>query len=423
MKYKKRIADKILQKRLSAKGAVLIEGAKWCGKTTTAKQIAGSTLYMQNPREKKQNLLMADLDPAVLLEGPIPRLIDEWQISPVLWDAVRFEVDQRDSFGQFILTGSSVPINLDGNSHTGTGRISKMLMRPMSLYESGESNGTVSLADLFTSGYDIASKNQLDIYDIAFLTCRGGWPKATDQTESVALQQAFDYYDVVVASDISRADGINKNPERVKRLMRSYSRNLASQTKLSNIKEDMKTNDLDTLDIQTIDSYINALKRIFVIEDLPAWNPNLRSKAAIRTSDTRYFVDPSIGIAALGMGPTDLIHDLNTFGLYFESMCVRDLRIFSESLDGTLYHYRDGDGLECDAVIHLRNGQYGLVEIKLGGQTLVNEGAENLIRLKNKIDTAKMSEPSFMMVLAGTEPFAYKRDDGIYVVPLGCLKD
>lgn len=421
--YKHRIADYLLRDKLSAKGAVLIEGAKWCGKTTTAEQIAGSILYMQDPKTKKQNLLMADLDPALLLEGDTPRLVDEWQIAPQLWDAVRFEVDQRDEFGQFILTGSAVPIADDATTHTGTGRISKMLMRPMSLYESGDSNGKVSLQALFDREETIAVKNPLTLKDIAYLVCRGGWPKAVDQPEKIALQQAYDYYDAVVSSDISRVDGVSRNPERVKLLMRSYARHLATQAKISQIRADMISNDADTLDNDTIYSYINALKKIFVIEDLPAWNPNLRSKTAIRTSDTRHFVDPSIAVAALGLGPADLINDLNTFGLYFESMCVRDLRIFADALDGTLYHYRDQSGLECDAVLHLRNGAYGLIEIKLGGERLISDGARTLTKLKDKINTQKMNEPSFLMILTAADSFGYQRDDGIYVVPIGCLKD
>lgn len=419
--YRKRIADQILADKLEAKGAVLIEGPKWCGKTTTATQIAKSTIYMQDPAKKIQNIKMAELEPALLLEGETPRLIDEWQLAPQLWDAVRFEVDKRDEFNQFILTGSSVPAGDMTTSHSGTGRISRMIMRPMTLYESGDSNGSVSLAELFKEQKDFAVRGELDIRRIAYLICRGGWPKALDQNERIALRQAYDYYDAVVASDISQADGVTRNPQRVKLLMRSYSRFIASEAKLTKIRADMASNDLDSLDDNTILTYINALKRIFVVEDLPAWNPNLRSRTAIRTSDTRHFVDPSIATAALGTSPNDLINDLNTMGLYFESMCVRDLRVFSESLDGTVYHYRDKAGLECDAVVHLRNGSYGLIEVKLGGND-IEKAAESLISLRNKIDTNRMQAPSFLMVITGTE-FGYKRDDGVYVVPIGCLKN
>lgn len=421
--YRKRVADEILKNKLSAKGAVLIEGAKWCGKTTTATQIAGSILYMQDPRTKKQNMIMAEIDPSMLLDGETPRLLDEWQIAPQLWDAVRFEVDQRDLFGQFILTGSAVPILDEETTHTGTGRISRMKMRPMSLFESGDSAGTVSLKALFQGPDRIAARNPLNLRDIAFLICRGGWPKALHNNEKIALQQAFDYYDSVVESDISRVDGISRNPERVKLLMRSYARNIGSHATVSVIKADLSHNEASSFDEDTLYSYMNALRKIFVIEDMPAWNPNLRSKTAIRTSDTRYFVDPSIATAALGLGPQDLINDLNTMGFYFENLCIRDLRVFTNLLDGDVYHYRDKTELECDAVVHLRNGSFGLIEIKLGGERLIEEGAKTLTALRNKIDTDRMKEPSFMMVLTGTDSFAYRREDGIYVVPIGCLRD
>lgn len=420
--YKKRIADSILQKKLKAKGAVLIEGPKWCGKTTTAEQISKSILYMANPENKEQNLMLADINPSLLLKGDVPRLIDEWQLAPKLWDAVRFEVDHRKSEGQFILTGSSVPADKNLITHTGTGRISFLLMRPMSLYESLESNGTVSLADLFTSK-EVSGVNNLSLEDIAYLCCRGGWPRSISMEKDIALEQAFDYYDAVVNSDISRIDGIKREPIRVKNLMRSYARNIGSQASIETLRNDMINNDSFSLDGDTVFSYINALKKIFVVEDSPAWNPNLRSKTAIRSSDTRYFIDPSIATASLGIGPSDLINDLNTFGLVFENLCVRDLRVYAESMNGSLYHYRDSSSLECDAVIHLRNGDYGLIEIKLGGDMLIEEGASNLIKLKDKLDTTKMKKPSFLMILTATGNYAYKRKDDIYVVPIGCLKN
>lgn len=420
--YKKRIADSILQKKLKAKGAVLIEGPKWCGKTTTAEQISKSILYVANPENKEQNLMLADINPSLLLKGDVPRLIDEWQLAPKLWDAVRFEVDHRKSEGQFILTGSSVPADKNLITHTGTGRISFLLMRPMSLYESLESNGTVSLADLFTSK-EVSGVNNLSLEDIAYLCCRGGWPRSISMEKDIALEQAFDYYDAVVNSDISRIDGIKRESIRVKNLMRSYARNIGSQASIETLRNDMINNDSFSLDGDTVFSYINALKKIFVVEDSPAWNPNLRSKTAIRSSDTRYFIDPSIATASLGIGPSDLINDLNTFGLVFENLCVRDLRVYAESMNGSLYHYRDSSSLECDAVIHLRNGDYGLIEIKLGGDMLIEEGASNLIKLKDKLDTTKMKKPSFLMILTATGNYAYKRKDDIYVVPIGCLKN
>ena len=420
--YKPRIADRILAKKLKRKGAVVIEGPKWCGKTTTAEQISGSVLYMSHPGSAKQNLTLSEIDPGLLLEGETPRLIDEWQTAPKLRDAVRSAVDRRGETGQFILTGSAVPVD-DLIFHTGTGRFSWLLMRPMTLYESGDSSGDVSLKELFETPSKISGKNMLSLKDLAFLICRGGWPGACDMDKETALMQAADYFDAVVRSDISRADGVTKNPERVRRLMRSYARNTGSGISASGIRDDLSVNESSGFSESSVYSYINALKKIFVIEELPAWNPNLRSKTAVRSSDTRYFTDPSIGAAALGCGPDDLIADMKTFGLMFETLCIRDLRVFADALDGSVYHYRDKNGLECDAVIHLRNGSYGLVEIKTGGETAVEHGASTLKKLSGLIDTDKMKAPSFLMVLTGVGDFAYRRADGIYVVPAGCLKD
>ena len=421
--YKARIADIILQRKLAGKGAVLIEGPKWCGKTTTAEQAANSNLYMSDPENEKQNLMIVDINPKLLLQGETPRLIDEWQIAPKIWDAIRYEVDHRSNEGQFILTGSAVPANMDEVKHTGTGRFAWLLMRPMSLFESGESNGMVRLQDLFAKKKDLIGINNLDLNRISFLVCRGGWPRATFLPDEIALDQAYDYYDAVVKSDISRVDGVTRDPERVKRLMRSYARNQGTQISNEALKTDMAVNDVSTLDTNTVLSYINALKKIFVIEEMPAWNPNLRSKTAIRSTATRYFVDPSIAVAALGIGPNDLLNDLNTFGFLFETMCVRDLRIFADVMNGCVYHYRDKTGLECDAVIHLRNGDYGLIEIKLGGEIAIEQGAATLKKLRDRIDTEKMKEPSFLMVLTATGKYAFQRPDGVYIVPLGCLRD
>jgi predicted AAA+ superfamily ATPase len=421
--YRSRIVDSILQDKLEAKGAVLIEGPKWCGKTTTAAQKASSILHMDNPSEKEQNLSLARINPLRLLKGDTPRLIDEWQLAPTLWDTIRYEVDQRAKMGQFILTGSAVPPDTKEITHSGTGRFSWLMMRPMSLFESGDSSGEVSLKELFSGNLDVDGENQNDIEKLAFLICRGGWPGAIALKEKAALQQAFDYYDGVVKSDINRADGNNKNEERVKRIMRSFARNQGSQVANTVIAGDILANDSASINEDTVHTYIDALKKIFVIEDMSAWNPNLRSKSAIRTSDTRYYVDPSIAAASLGVGPDDLINDLNTYGLFFETLCVRDLRVFAQSLDGSVYHYKDNTGLECDAVVHLRNGKYGLIEIKIGGETLINEGAANLKKLAEKIDTTKMKTPSFLMVLTGVGQYAYKREDGILVVPIGCLRN
>lgn len=421
-KYRKRIADEILKRKLEGKGAVLIEGPKWCGKTTTAEQIAASVLYMDDPEKKDQNIAMSELNPKRLLQGAAPRLIDEWQLAPKLWDAIRFEVDHRGELGQFILTGSAVPVDTKEITHSGTGRFTWLTMRPMSLYESGDSSGEVSLKDLF-EGTDVDGSSNLVIDRLAFLVCRGGWPQAIDMRDEIALEQAMDYYDAVVRSDINRADNVQKNPERVRRLMRSYARNQGSQVPNTVFAQDISTNNEIGISEETVASYLNALRKIFVIEDMPAWNPNLRSKTAIRSSDTRYYVDPSIAAAALGIGPDDLINDLKTFGFLFETLCVRDLRVFADALVGEVYHYRDKDGQECDAVIHLRNGKYGLIEIKLGGDTLIEEGARSLKTLEAKIDTDKMNAPSFLMVLTGIGDYAYRRKDGVFVVPIGCLKN
>lgn len=419
--YLPRIADKLLEERLDAKGAVLIEGPKWCGKTTTAKQKAKSFISMDRPDMTRQYQQMAELSPSTLLEGETPRLIDEWQIAPNIWNAVRYEVDNRDEFGQFILTGSAVPNELDESMHTGTGRISRLLMRPMSLYESKDSNGEVSLKDLF-EGQNISAIDETSLEEIAFFICRGGWPKAIGLDEKTALFQAIDYYDAVISTDISRVDSIKRDKEKAKKLLKSYARHVGTQSSLETIRQDMLANQSDTFDQVTLYSYLDALRKIFVIEDSPAWNPNLRSKTSIRTTDTRYFSDPSIATASLGIGPKDLLDDLNTMGFLFENLCIRDLRIYTDYLDGTVYHYRDRYGLECDAVIHLRNGAYGLVEIKLGGDKLIEEGAETLKDLASKINTNNMPNPSFMMVLCAKAPFAYKREDSVYVIPITALR-
>lgn len=421
--YKKRIADNILKRKLEGKGAVLIEGPKWCGKTTTAEQIAASVLYLDDPSSMEQNLVMADLNPKILLKGETPRLIDEWQLAPKLWDAIRFEVDHRENgFGQFILTGSAVPVDTKKMTHSGTGRFTWLLMRTMSLYESGESNGEVSLKELFDGNKDIEGESNIDIEKLAFLTCRGGWPQAVNLSDNIALDQATNYFEAVVKNDINRVNNVKKDEQRVRRLMRSYARNQGSQVTNTHLAKDISNEEQSTSD-DTVASYLNALRQIFVIEDMPAWNPNLRSKTAIRTTDTRYFVDPSIAVASLGIGPNDLINDLKTFGFLCETLCIRDLRIYADALDGQVYHYRDKENQECDAVIHLRNGQYGLVEIKLGGDTLTEMGAKSLLTMRDKIDTSKMKEPSFLMVLTGIGKYAYRRKDGVLVVPIGCLKD
>ena len=422
-KYKQRIADRLLERKVLGKGAVLIEGQKWCGKTTTAKQLAKSMLDLGDASVLKQSMQMIEINPKSLLGGATPRLIDEWQALPPIWDSIRSEVDKRGEASQFILTGSSVLPNADETIHSGTGRFAYIMMRPMSLYESGESSGPVSLKDLFDGTPLEVQQCELEIGDIAYLICRGGWPWATLIPKQVALDQAFDYVDSVIKRDIQRVDKVKRSPERARLLLRSYARNISQQVSYATIRKDMLANDASTLDEDTVADYIKALKILFVIEDLAAWNPNLRSKAAIRTGDTRHFVDPSIGTAALGLGPQDLINDLDTFALFFEDMAVRDLRVYAEALDGQLYHYRDSNGLECDAVLHRRDGSYALLEVKLGGEKPINDAAASLIELAGNIDTTKMPAPSFMAVIVGVGKYAYQRQDGVYVIPIGCLKD
>jgi predicted AAA+ superfamily ATPase len=424
MGYKSRIADQLLRDELDAMGAVLIEGPKACGKTTTAEQQAKSVLYMDDPSKQTQYKQMAQTDISLLLRGETPRLIDEWQEMPRFWDAIRFEVDHRGSDGQFILTGSAVPADTSNIHHTGTGRYGWLTMRPMSLWESGDSNGSVSLGALFDGSDKIGATSELTLNQLAFVLCRGGWPGALrKKTEKAALQQAIEYYKAIVTNDVSRVDGVKRDPERTKRIMRSYARHQGAQASIQTILADISVNDVEKVSDETVVSYLTALRKIFVIEDMPAWNPNLRSKTAVRTSDTRYFVDPSVGVAALGLGPNDLINDLNTFGLFFETMCIRDLRVYADSLGGSVYHYRDKNGLECDAVVHLRNGSYGLIEIKLGGDKLIEDGVKTLTTLSDLIDTTKMKSPSFSMVLTGVGDYAYRRSDGIYVVPIGCFRN
>ncbi|MGI6312804.1 MAG: ATP-binding protein [Candidatus Cryptobacteroides sp.] len=423
--YKNRVADQLLKDNLEAAGLVLIEGTKWCGKTTTAEQQAASIVYMNDPEHTDTYQQLAQTAPKLLLRGDTPRLIDEWQDAPELWDAARFEIDHRkEKTGQFIFTGSTVipDEKREKMKHSGTGRVAWFKMRPMSLWESGESNGHLSLADLFADKARSCETNVLDINNLAWLICRGGWPASLSMSKKGALKQSINYVDAVASRDISEVDGVKRDKDFTLRLLRSYARFQGTQAPITSIYEDLKSNSESSMNENTISSYLMALRKLFVIEDMPAWNPNLRSKTAIRTSDTRYFVDPSIATASIGAGPEDLILDLNTMGLFFETMCVRDLRVYADALDGQLYHFREKNGLECDAVIHLRNGNYGLIEIKIGGEKLINEGAESLTSLAGKINTDKMKYPSFMMVLTGIGTYAYKRKDDIWVVPIGCLK-
>jgi hypothetical protein len=428
--YRKRIADDILLRKLSGAGAVLVEGPKWCGKTTTCEQFAKSALYMADPDTRERNLALAATNIKELLKGETPRLIDEWQVAPKFWDAVRFHVDHAEGWGHFILTGSAVPPEgkkaQNGEKdivHSGTGRISRLRMRPMSLWESGESTGTVSLRDLFAGSEPSGESTIKTLNDIAWLICRGGWPQAVEQTGDVALDRAVDYYEAVAASDISRVDGVERNPARVRRLMRSFARLQGTQALLPTIRRDMQNGRARAPNDDTIRSYLNALEKIFVIEDMPAWSPCLRSKTTIRTSDTRYFTDPSIAAAAMGLGPGDLMNDIQSLGFFFEAFAVRDLRVYAEALGGAVSHFLDRNGLECDAVVHLRNGSSGLVEVKLGGEALIEEGASTLNALSGLLDTTRMKAVAFKMVLVAVGRYAYRRpDDNVIVCPIGCLK-
>jgi predicted AAA+ superfamily ATPase len=419
-KYLSRIADKLLADRLEASGAVLVEGAKWCGKTRTAMEASNSQLFMQDPDKRVSYLKAADTKPSLLLKGDKPRLLDEWQTAPVLWDAVRYAVDMSGEAGQYILTGSAVPKD-NVVQHTGTGRISRLMMRPMSLYESQESSGSVSLSMLFDGETNIESISELTIEKIAFAIVRGGWPASIGENERVALRHAIDYVEAIINQDVNRVDGIEKNPARVRALLHSLARNISTTATIKTICDDIAMGNEENLSDKTVSQYLNALNRIFVTEDIPAWNPSLRSKTAIRTSVKRQFADPSMATAVMRLTPSGILEDFNYFGFLFESLCDRDLRIYAEAIDGDVFHYRDSSGLEADAVIALHDGRWATVEIKLGSKE-IEEAAEHLIALKNKVNTDKMREPSFLMILTGTE-LAYKRDDGVLVVPLGCLKD
>lgn len=419
MEYFPRLCDKLLKRQLESSGAVLVEGPKWCGKTSTSRESAKSILYMQDPDRGPGYIRLADTMPSQLLQGEKPRVIDEWQEAPVLWDAVRFDVDKTNLRGQYILTGSAVPKEDDMPKHTGTGRISRLKMRPMTLFESRESNGSVSLKELFDGKTDIFGENPLSIPDLATALCRGGWPNAVASDDRSSMT-ARNYVDAVVNYDIQRVDGIERNPFRARTLLRSYARNISTMAAISTIMADVKANDT-SISENTVYSYVNALRKIFLIEDIPAWKPSLRSKSAIRTSDKRQFVDPSIATAVMQADPGSILMDFEYFGFLFESLVTRDLRVYTQMLDGDIFHYRDKDNLEADLIIRLYDGRWAAVEVKLGSKE-IDDGAGHLIELSKKVDTSKVGEPAFLMVVTGGQ-FAYRRDDGVLVVPIGCLKD
>jgi predicted AAA+ superfamily ATPase len=421
--YKQRIADLLLASKLRSAGAVLVQGPKWCGKSTTASQIAESSLMLGTPKVLHETRNLLSIEPSLVMNGATPRLFDEWQTIPELWDTIRSEIDNRQEMGQFVLTGSAVPLESNEIQHTGTGRFAWLRMRPMTLWESQESTGDVSLAEIFDGvTRKIMGTNKHSLQDIAYILCRGGWPISLSQQLEDALNTAYNYVDAIAESDLSRVDNTLRNPMRVRRLLRSLGRLQGTAAPISTICQDMIANDESTLSEKTIASYINALEKIFVIEDMPAWSTNLRSKTAIRTSNTRYFVDPSIAVAALGITPSKLMNDLNTFGLLFETMAVRDLRVYADAINAKVYHYRDKDELECDAIIERRDGSYGLVEIKIGGDYAIREAQNTLNTLSKKIDTDKVGKPQFRMILTAVGDYAMQLEDGVYIVPIGCLK-
>ncbi|MDD3382909.1 MAG: DUF4143 domain-containing protein [Bacilli bacterium] len=419
MRYFPRIIDKTIKEELEAFGAVLITGPKWCGKTTSAEQLAKSKIYLQDEDMREQYLQTADMMPSRLLIGENPRLIDEWQDAPKLWGAIRYDVDKRNQEGLYILTGS-VTIDEDKIIHSGTGRISRVNMRTMTLYEQGKSTGGVSLNRLFDNNkIDINSESKLSIDDLSNAIVIGGWPKSLDKNESVALKQIAGYCETIIRTEVKIVDGVERDENKAHAILRSLARNTASQATNTKILADV-TSKYETMHLNTLIDYIKAFKKIFVIEDLPAWSPSLRSKTTVRVSDTRHFVDPAIAAYFLGASSEDLKNDWRTFGSLFESLVIRDLRVYAQSINGKVYHYRDKDELEVDAIIHLNNGKWGAVEVKLGSSD-IDKAASNLLKLKEKIDTNKMKEPSFLMVVTGTK-YAYMRQDGVCVVPIGCLK-
>lgn len=427
-KYYPRIADLILREELSAIGAVLVEGPKWCGKTSTSEQVAKSVLYMNLPKTKEINKIIAQSDPESLLEGETPRLIDEWQIvADQLWDTIRFTVDRRQAFGQFILTGSATPPKISKDTHSGTGRIKRMKMRTMSLFESKDSSGEISLTSLFNDLQNFKpTQNNGTLEKISYLVCRGGWPMSViADNEQAALKQAYNYYNALLSQegDDEYVNIPKMNPEWTRTILRSYSRLIGTSSASSVIYEDSINHGSITYSQSTLENYLNYLNRLFVFEDMDAWNPNLRSKTAIRTSPTRYLTDPSVAVAALGLGPGALLNDLKTFGFLFENMAIRDLRTYGDSINAHVYHYRDHNNLECDCVIVLPDGRYALIEIKLGGKTLINEGIKTLNKLEDRLDTNSMGKPVFKMVLCAVSPYAYMDPSGVIVCPITSLKN
>ncbi len=413
-RYRPRVVEDYFRRRLSSAGALLITGPKWCGKTTLAERMSASRIYLQDPDRREQYLYTAKTRPSALLEGEKPRLIDEWQDIPRIWDAVRFDVDRNGSRGAYILTGSSTPKpEKDGKDerwHSGTGRISTVRLRTMSTFEIGRSDGSVSLASLFEGRSDFDARSDLSLDAIADLVCIGGWPAALDMDEKTALNVSKDYAEAVVRCDISVMDRMNRNPITASAIMRSLSRNICTMAETTAIASDVR----EQASRITVLDYIDALRRLYVVEDVPSWHPSLTSKARVRAAPKRCFVDPSIAVASLGTGPGALMRDMPAFGSLFEAMCIRDLRVYSQVLDGTVMHYHDSTGLEVDIVVELPDGRWGAFEVRLDGDE--NGAARSLLRLKRKVSSA----PSFLAVLTGSG-FFHVRDDGVMIVPVGCL--
>ena len=413
--YLKRTIDDVLKEELEAFGAVLITGPKWCGKTTTAFQIAKSTLFMHDPNLKDNLIELAKLNVNELLKGDKPRLIDEWQSAPELWDAIRFDIDQKGEEGLYILTGSTI-VDESKISHSGAGRISRLNMRTMSLYETSHSNGAISLSNLFDGEHNISSQSKLGLEEYIDLIIRGGWPNTINKSLNIAIRQIKGYVDIVCKSDIREIDGVQRDEIKTKAILKSLSRHISTSVADTTILADLKENDI-SMDIDTLRNYINVLKKLYIIEDLPAWSTKLRSKSVIRLKNKRHFVDPAIGASLLNANRKNLLGDLNTLGFLFESLVIRDLRIYSQYIDGNVSHYRDSSGLEADAVIQLDDGRWGAIEVKLGLQH-VDDAARNLIKLEKLVEKNK---PTFLAVITGTK-YAYKREDGVLVIPIGCLR-
>jgi len=422
MNYINRIIDLEIQEKLSSTGAIVIRGPKWCGKTTSAKQVSKSVLELQDPDLQENYLELADTKPSLLLEGEKPRLIDEWQLAPKLWNAVRHSVDKTSGVSQFILTGSATPIE-DPTLHSGTGRFAFIDMKPFTLFESGESTGSVSISELLAGKSNIDGKRtELTYEKIAYVLCRGGWPNAIKLGERSALKVSRNYLELLCESDISRVDGVKRNPVLARTIIKSYARNISTINSNKTLYKDVIANYADVSE-RTIIDYINTLKKLYVIEEIEAWNPNIRSKTSIRTAPKKSMVDPSLAVATLGCSPKELMLDVKTFGVLFENMVSRDLSVYVNSIGGSLKRYRDRFGLECDNVIHFHDGRYALVEVKLGGNK-VKEAERNLLKLKELIsqNEPQLDAPAFLMVITGTE-MTYTTENGVHVVPIGCLKN